>query len=372
MAVLGVGFCFLTFASYPEKTNAADSYTPELGKWYYTGGPDLLGQSSLYAVGADSDKMPCDLQASNEHYHSNLPNDPNNSNLKDGTVSTREGTFEYAVVLTKSIKNESDVQYWTTLADPLAEPDWGLLRCTSSMGKFQCDSPERRGLVKEIQVVANWKKNANTFYTNTHTIVENKTDKPECEFYARKVASGSSQAANPQSGTSDTTLTSSPNDPNSITNYQVGQCVENPSGSTSMWQQLADGSWAPPGDSLNTCQGGGLTGNIFSQTGLGNNYSYLQNLGYYPWGTNYPGGYNNYSDYFLNCVLAQSIVARAECQAFPKIGDFYLNPYNSTNSLTVAAKIEGIPISAQIPLSEKVANVVKTVAMGWTLGQLFK
>lgn len=170
------------------------------------------------------------------------------------------------------------------------------------------------------------------------------------------------------------------NDPNSVTNYPVGACVKNPKGGNIQWQQLADGSWAPSGDPLNFCETGGLPSNWLDSTqynpwlrsGLDYEFPYTQNIGYYPWGTNYPGGYSNYNDYFLNCVLARTIVARPECQAFPRIGDFYLNPYNSTNSLTVAGTIEGIPISAQIPLTEKVANVVKTVAMGWTLSQLFK
>lgn len=167
------------------------------------------------------------------------------------------------------------------------------------------------------------------------------------------------------------------NDPNSVTNYEVGKCVNNQG---ALWQQLADGSWAPSGDPLNFCETGGLPSNWQDSTqynpwlrsGLDYQFPYTQNIGYYPWGTNYPGGYSNYQDYFMNCVIAQSIVSRPECQMFPRISDFYLNPYNSNNALTVGGVLNGQVVAAQIPLSKKVSEIVKTVAMGWTLSQLFK
>gem|GEM_PF-1833237 len=167
------------------------------------------------------------------------------------------------------------------------------------------------------------------------------------------------------------------NNPNSVTNYDVGQCVNNQG---ALWQQLADGSWAPSGDPLNFCETGGLPSNWqdssgynpWLKSGLDYKFPYTQNIGYYPWGTNYPGGYSNYNDYFLNCVLAQSIVSRPECQMFPRISDFYLNPYNSNNALTVGGVLNGQVVAAQIPLSKKVSEIAKTVAMGWTLSQLFK
>lgn len=302
------------------------------------------------------------------------PGDIQASNTTDQgkKISTESGIFEYSVVLAKEIKNQKDLAYWNDPnRDPLKEGNWFLLRCATTSDSILCNfPPEINGnIIKKVQYVRDWQRSNDSSkkFIDTHTIVSNITDFPETYYYVRKV-SDSSEAS---SSAAESQLEPTSSDPNSITNYKVGKCVENPRGSKNLWQQLADGTWAPPGDSLNSCQGVSAS-NIFSNVGLNSSFPYLQNIGFYPWGTNYPGGYGNYSDYFLNCVLAQSIVARAECQAFPKIGDFYLNPYNSTNSLTVAAKIEGIPIAAQIPLSEKVANVVKTVAMGWTLGQLFK
>jgi len=169
-------------------------------------------------------------------------------------------------------------------------------------------------------------------------------------------------------------------DSNSITNYEVGECVENKG---QVWQQLADGTWATENSDLNSCNSNSLLGwlgsdeyNPWLSEGLNDEDNWLdilnqRRIGYYPWGNNYPGGYDNYNDYFLNCVVSQSLVSRPECRMYPKISDFYLNPYGRGDSLTVASVVDGTYISAEIPLSKKISSTVKSIAMGWTLGQLF-
>lgn len=118
----------------------------------------------------------------------------------------------------------------------------------------------------------------------------------------------------------------------SATNFAVGTCKKIDGG---YWQQLADGTWAPPNDDLNTCESGGVasgyTGSAlydpWSRVGINttqNAYSnYLSSSQYYPWGTNYPGGYTNTSDWITNCVLIQSLLPRSECQAYPRTGYFW-------------------------------------------------
>jgi len=142
---------------------------------------------------------------------------------------------------------------------------------------------------------------------------------------------------------------------NSITNYTPGTCVVHEG---AQWQQLADGTWAPPGDSLNTCATGMPSNwldnpqyNSWLKSGVDYNFPYLQQTGYSPWGTNYPTGTSSLQEYIVNCVIAQSIVARPECQTFPRLGNFFPNGDLSTNK-------------------NDLTSILKNLALGWFLGRI--
>lgn len=136
-----------------------------------------------------------------------------------------------------------------------------------------------------------------------------------------------------------------------LTKYNVGACVDNEGGK---WQQISDGTWAPPNDILNTCRTQGMPQNWtynpqtnpWLRTGLDYTYPNFQtNPSYYPYGTNYPGpngGYADYNSWFLNCVVSQSFLPRPECQGFPSIGrlssfNLQINSSNKKNSSVVGA-----------------------------------
>jgi len=122
-----------------------------------------------------------------------------------------------------------------------------------------------------------------------------------------------------------------------ITNFDVYSCKEHEGG---LWQQLPDGTWASPNDPINTCLTGGIpaswltnpTRNGWLGSGTNYNFPYLQQSPYYQWGTNYPGGYTNYQSWLTNCVLMDSLVARPECQLFPRLYQTY--PTYQTSSKT--------------------------------------
>ena len=166
-----------------------------------------------------------------------------------------------------------------------------------------------------------------------------------------------------------------------LTKYKPGTCIDNEGG---QWQQLADGTWAPPDDELNTCAYGVPNSWIgdpqydpWSRAGLNQNLSYLNRMPQYPWGTNYPGGYSDQSDWFRNCVLVQSIIQRPECQAFPRYGNFM--PYNyplgnlSGSNLVFGTKIgSNVSVTARIPLTSKIGKIASSVLMGWAMGQYLK
>jgi len=146
-----------------------------------------------------------------------------------------------------------------------------------------------------------------------------------------------------------------------LTKYNVGACVNNEGG---LWQQLSDGTWAPPNDVLNTCRSQGLyqnwtnnpQTNPWMKTGLDYAFpSYQRNTGYYPYGTNYPGpngGYSNYNDWYYRCVLLQSIIIDPNCQSFQTIGNatsFSINlGSGSSNNFgkTVVALLAGYTLAS--------------------------
>lgn len=171
----------------------------------------------------------------------------------------------------------------------------------------------------------------------------------------------------------------------SATNFAVGTCKENSGGD---WQQLADGTWAPPGDPLNTCATGGTNANISNslldpwyRQGLGSNTStgtfnqYLGQTGYNPWGANYPGNYENTDDWFTNCVLMQSLVARPECQLYPRNSYFYpvsqpWGSYSGDDSLYASYTELNGGSATHVSASGKLGDLVMGVLLGYGLNQI--
>jgi len=165
----------------------------------------------------------------------------------------------------------------------------------------------------------------------------------------------------------------------SITKYPEGTCIENGNG---LWQQNADGTWSPPNDEWNRCLNQNVNPGLIDTypglnqwlgNGFESSFPQYQRTSQYPWGTNYPGGYSDYNDYFINCVLAQSLVARPECQAFPRLGSTY--PSNSTFGnplLILSAKIGDSTIAVAISQKDKITSAVSRGLLGWTLGTLIQ
>lgn len=170
-----------------------------------------------------------------------------------------------------------------------------------------------------------------------------------------------------------------------ITNFPVGACKDNEGG---LWQQLADGTWAPPEDPLNTCQTGGVTagytGNplfdpwarqgIYPNQGIG---TFANQAQYYPWGNNFPGGYSTTEEWFRNCVIMESLLPRPECQAFPRSGYFWpINqPWGSyAGEDGVYASYTDGPYgrSTHISGQGKLGNVLMGAIIGYGLNQLLK
>jgi len=129
-----------------------------------------------------------------------------------------------------------------------------------------------------------------------------------------------------------------------IAKYWVGQCLQS---DKEMIQQLSDGTFALPGDSLYTCNKRGLANNWTddpslnpwgTNSGTGMNFPYLPTAtNSYPWGTNYPGGFNSYNDWLLYCVVGGTLIMSQECMSYPRTWpngvpsyDNPLSPYGST------------------------------------------
>lgn len=108
----------------------------------------------------------------------------------------------------------------------------------------------------------------------------------------------------------------------SITKDPVGTCRVIKDG---YWQQMPDGTWAAPGDRLNTCTQNGSVWNY-------NNYNSLLNS--YP----YQSTYNpelarmTYNQWFIMCVAMSSIIPQQECQGYNPMLRGGLNNYGAYNN----------------------------------------
>jgi hypothetical protein len=167
-----------------------------------------------------------------------------------------------------------------------------------------------------------------------------------------------------------------------LTKYPPGTCIDNQNGK---WQQLADGTWAPPNDPLNTCATGGIpaswvgnsTYDPWARAGLGNQYPWYERTSQYPWGTNYPGGYENQSDWLTNCVLMQSLVQRPECAAFPRYGTLnssYYSPWSAFNQdIYLQTQIgDNLTMTARIPFTQKLGSFAQSFLVGWAVNRLMQ
>jgi len=178
--------------------------------------------------------------------------------------------------------------------------------------------------------------------------------------------------------------------------YKIGDCVTMLGGK---WQQLSDGTWAEPNDPINTCLSGGnagfnigmipgsianagslngLTG-IAALLALNNNSTNLGNLSSNEW--------------FINCVLTQSIIARPECQGLNGVlanSGLYNNLGNTgllgsvangllntqlgvnSNSNTFFANVGDYGVAVNVPTKDKTTTkILSILSMGWTLSHLF-
>lgn len=164
------------------------------------------------------------------------------------------------------------------------------------------------------------------------------------------------------------------------TKYHVGDCVTVNGWSTPV-QLKSDGTWVPSTSSLNTCgkitANGGLVGYPQNDAWIRSNLGYtdplFQRTNTYPWGTNYPGGYQNSQDYLINCVGTQLLIPRPDCQPFPRLISgtpdnsllgSYVNPglyatFRTNNSqVTVASG------------TDKLGTVLGGLAIGWMLSSI--
>jgi hypothetical protein len=162
------------------------------------------------------------------------------------------------------------------------------------------------------------------------------------------------------------------------TKYHVGDCVTINGWSTPV-QLKSDGTWVPSTSSLNTCgkinTNTGLVGypqtDAWMRSNLGyDNTALMQRTNTYPWGTNYPGGYQTTQEWIANCVVGGLVVNRADCQAFPRlingtVDNSLLGTY--TNPGLFATFRNG---NSQVTVSsgtDKLGSVLGGLAIGWML-----
>ena len=153
----------------------------------------------------------------------------------------------------------------------------------------------------------------------------------------------------------------------SITVKPVGTCQQIQNG---YWQQMPDGTWASPGDKLNTCTQNGNVWNYGSQYGsLGSQSQYnpaLANM--------------NTSQWLMTCVLLSSILPQSQCQGYnPSLASSY-NQLSGVSSLlqypTAGRNYIAIGgANSQVTVStDSSSNFWKTaligVGMGWLLNRL--
>jgi hypothetical protein len=166
-----------------------------------------------------------------------------------------------------------------------------------------------------------------------------------------------------------------------ILSYPEGTCKD--VGGGQLWQQNADGTWSPPNDTWNRCQNQGINQGLINQYsavnpwlagGANGTYNQFQRTDQYAYGTNYPGGYTNSQDYFLNCVLVQSIVANPACQGFPRYGSQYPNTgFFGNPTLVLNANLgNNLNAAVAITLPDKIKSTLSRVMLGWTLGSILQ
>lgn len=175
--------------------------------------------------------------------------------------------------------------------------------------------------------------------------------------------------------------------------HKIGDCVEMLGG---LWQQLSDGTWAEPNDRINTCKSGGNSGFNFGMIpgGLGGN-STLSGIAALLALNNSSNNIGNMTQaqWFQNCVLTQSIIARPECQGLSAIlgnsglmsnvgnsgilgslanAAMYANLGTSTNSNAFFANIGDYGVAVNVPSkNEGLTKALSILSMGWSLSKLF-
>lgn len=172
-----------------------------------------------------------------------------------------------------------------------------------------------------------------------------------------------------------------------ITNFTVGTCKTINGG---LWQQLSDGTWADPNDSINTCNGNS------SLLGLGSSSLNLSNL------SNLSGltsllsnnnastlGTTSQANWIRQCLLTQSILPQSQCQGLSYLLNSGLlnNNSSSLSNLLAYAQLgtatnsfyyanNGLAVSATFPQSSsssnsKFASLALGFLTGWGLNQMF-
>jgi hypothetical protein len=150
---------------------------------------------------------------------------------------------------------------------------------------------------------------------------------------------------------------------NSVANYPVGTCRQI-EGKTGFYQQLSDGTWAPPGDRLNTCN----MSNLYGQNGYG---QFGQNT----------LGQMTYQQWFMNCMMTQSFAPRPECQGISALlmsmnGGLNNSPWNYPQLGRDYIAIQSGNVGVSIDLTDsgnsgnRWTNILMGVGLGWILNQV--
>jgi len=201
-AVLALGLGVWLLGTNAIKTQAQAVTTPEIGKWYFLGGPTKLEPTNLALLAED--ELNGDIGWTNTIISNGKPSDPTKPSVRDGSFDTSTGTWESAVVLGKDIKSQTDADHWTNLDDPTKEANVVVLKCESTPNSLSCTIPlQTKGIVKEIQTLRAWvsPQDPNRKYQNFHIIVNEGTkifpqsDSYFSYHYVRKISDGATQVA---------------------------------------------------------------------------------------------------------------------------------------------------------------------------------
>jgi hypothetical protein len=152
-----------------------------------------------------------------------------------------------------------------------------------------------------------------------------------------------------------------------LTADPVGTCRQIKDG---YWQQMPDGTWASPGDKLNTCAQNGFVWNFNNQ-----NFPGAYASGYNPTLANMSS-----SQFLVMCVLLSSLLPQSACQGFNPtlsgygsygsgLGNLLRYPQTGRNYIAIGGDNSLLTVS-----SDDNNNFWKTaligVGMGWLLNQL--